>query len=65
MSQGPEKLRAAEKGAKEQKKRMWKDYKQSESPLMNIKERNYTAKVNSTKLWAIILVMYISNLSMF
>ncbi len=45
VSQGADKLRAAEKVAKEQKKRIWKDYKQSESPLMNIKERNYTAKV--------------------
>jgi len=44
VTQGIEKLRAAEKGAKEAKIKIWKDYKPSESTI-NIKERNYTAKV--------------------
>jgi len=41
---GPEKYRAAEKLAKENKLRIWREYKPSENPLTD-KEREYTGKV--------------------
>jgi staphylococcal nuclease domain-containing protein 1 len=41
---GADKLRAAERQAKEKKLRIWKDYQPS-SPALAIKEKNYTAKV--------------------
>ncbi|XP_041351228.1 staphylococcal nuclease domain-containing protein 1-like [Gigantopelta aegis] len=44
VSQGPEKLRAAEKMAKEKKLRIWKDYKPSASTIDH-KDKNYSGKV--------------------
>ena len=44
VTQGAEKLRAAEKVAKEKKLRLWKDYTPSTANI-NIKDKNYTAKV--------------------
>ncbi|CAL1537379.1 unnamed protein product [Lymnaea stagnalis] len=44
VSQGAEKLRAAEKSAKDKKLRIWKDYKPSESSI-NIKDKSFSGKV--------------------
>lgn len=44
VSQGPEKLRSAEKEAKEKKLRIWKDYEPS-GPSINIKDKSFTGKV--------------------
>jgi len=43
-TQGPEKLRALEKQAKERKVRIWKDYV-SKTPEINPAEKNFTGKV--------------------
>jgi len=44
VSQGPEKLRAAEKLAKEKRLRIWKNYKPAESTV-NIKDKTFQGKV--------------------
>lgn len=44
VTQGAEKLRAAEKLAKEKRVKIWKDYKPSESTV-NIKDKNFAGKV--------------------
>ncbi|XP_014664690.1 PREDICTED: LOW QUALITY PROTEIN: staphylococcal nuclease domain-containing protein 1-like [Priapulus caudatus] len=44
VTQGPEKLRAAEKSAKERRARIWKDYVPSTLGV-NISEKEFTAKV--------------------
>ncbi|XP_060573863.1 staphylococcal nuclease domain-containing protein 1-like [Ruditapes philippinarum] len=46
VSQGSENLRAAEKFAKENKKRIWKDYSPSSSgPTIDIKDKSFQGKV--------------------
>ncbi|BFZ25084.1 hypothetical protein BsWGS_28123 [Bradybaena similaris] len=44
VTQGAEKLRAAEKVAKDKRLRIWKDYKPSEASL-NIKDKSFSGKV--------------------
>ncbi|XP_069102098.1 staphylococcal nuclease domain-containing protein 1-like [Argopecten irradians] len=44
VTQGAEKLRAAEKFAKEKKLRMWKDYKAQEQSI-DLKDQNFSGKV--------------------
>ncbi|KAK3585672.1 hypothetical protein CHS0354_020238 [Potamilus streckersoni] len=44
VSQGADKLRAAEKIAKEKKLRIWKDYKPS-GPALDVKEKSFQGKV--------------------
>ncbi|KAJ8315336.1 hypothetical protein KUTeg_007486 [Tegillarca granosa] len=44
VSQGPDKLRAAEKIAKEKRLRIWKDYTPS-GPTIDVKDKNFTGKV--------------------
>ncbi|KAK3097810.1 hypothetical protein FSP39_013410 [Pinctada imbricata] len=44
VTQGADKLRAAEKVAKEKKLRLWKDYKPSESTI-DVKDKNFSGKV--------------------
>ncbi len=44
VTQGVDKLRAAEKAAKEKKQRIWKDYTPSTNAI-EIKDKNFTAKV--------------------
>ncbi|CAH1799685.1 unnamed protein product [Owenia fusiformis] len=45
VTQGADKLRAAEKAAKDEKKRLWIDYKPSTTATMDIKDKNFTGKV--------------------
>ena len=44
VTQGMDKLRAAEKQAREKKLRVWKDYT-APTVTMSVKEKNYTGKV--------------------
>ncbi|KAI0236877.1 Staphylococcal nuclease domain-containing protein 1 [Lamellibrachia satsuma] len=45
VTQGADKLRGAEKVAKEKKLRLWKDYQPSTTTHIDVKEKNFTAKV--------------------
>ncbi|WAR09132.1 SND1-like protein [Mya arenaria] len=45
VTQGIENLRAAEKTAKESKKRIWKDYSPSSGPTIDIKDKSFQGKV--------------------
>ncbi|KAK2184568.1 hypothetical protein NP493_260g03038 [Ridgeia piscesae] len=45
VTQGADKLRSAEKVAKEKKLRLWKDYTPATTTHIDVKEKNFTAKV--------------------
>lgn len=45
VTTGPERLRAAEKGAKEKRIKMWKDYTPSATAAIDIADKAYTGKV--------------------
>ena len=45
VTEGADKLRAAEKAAKEKKVKIWKDYSPAANSAAEIKDKSYTGKV--------------------